>query len=166
MNMRSTVGVLLDEIPAGRLRDAAAADALAKGESFWTDRAARQARLTSYRLVFRPGFYPAADNKGPLPLPPRSAWSIELRGVPHRAVVNGHDAVVVAYDLGSHILTDRASPADAEPALAKSGGMRKESFKLPLDPELLLERTGYACMDEFEFPLGSVFEESVHYFYL
>ena len=45
MSMDSQVGVLLDEIPAGTLRDAAAANALAQGPDFWTARAARQTKL-------------------------------------------------------------------------------------------------------------------------
>ena len=45
MSMDSQVGVLLDEIPAGILRDAAAANALAQGADFWTARAARQTKL-------------------------------------------------------------------------------------------------------------------------
>ena len=165
MEMKSMVGVLLDEIPAGRAREAAAADALAKPTSFWTARAVRQARLTAYKLVFRSGYYPAALDKGPLPLPPKSGWSIDLLSRPHRGLVNGHDAIVVDYTFGAHILTDRASPGDVEPSLAQSGGKWSEHFTLPLDPEMLLERTGYACMDEFEYPLGSVFEENAHYFY-
>src|SRR5438067_13617522 len=74
MQMSSSVAVLLDEIPAGAARDRAAADALAQPESFWVDRATRQANLTYYRLVFRGLFYPASwsnnsHGKGPLPLP-------------------------------------------------------------------------------------------------
>jgi hypothetical protein len=63
------------------------------------------------------------------------------------------------------MLTDAVSPAIAEPALATVGGTWDEPFHLPIDPELLLQRTGYSCMDEVEFPPGSVFEENIHYFY-
>src|SRR5207302_696088 len=57
------------------------------------------------------------------------------------------------------------APSAVEPNLAKIGGSWDEPFNLPSDPELLLERTGYACMDEFEYPVGSVFEENTWYFY-
>src|SRR5260221_3018566 len=66
---------------------------------------------------------------------------------------------------GTYIVTDAASPALVEPNLASVGGTASESFKLPADPELLFERTGYACMDEAEFPPGSVFEENTWYYY-
>src|SRR5689334_6386014 len=57
MQMTSNVGVVLDDIPAGPLREAAAANALAQPAQFWHDRALRQVRLTYYRLVFRGQYY-------------------------------------------------------------------------------------------------------------
>ena len=164
MHMDSTVGVLLDEIPAGPQRNSAATWALSRSHSFWEERAARQTRLTYYRLMYR-GYF-TDEPKGPLPLPAsRDLWDIELVGAPHRVKRKGHDAIVVDYVFRSYIVTDRDSPALVEPALAQVGGKWDEHFHLPLDPELLFERTGYACMDEAEYPPRSVFEENTHYFY-
>ncbi|MDL2716772.1 MAG: lysyl oxidase family protein [Acidobacteriota bacterium] len=170
MEMASTVGVLLDEIPAGPLRDQAAAEALAQPQDFWRDRASRQVRLTNYRLVFRQFFYPGSwsanpNGKGPLPLPPRDVWEIALAGTPVRRSLAGHDVVAADFAFRSHILTDPASPGVVEGRLGAVGGTWDEPFTLPVDPELLLERTGYACMDEDEYPPGSVFEENTSYFY-
>ena len=36
---------------------------------------------------------------------------------------------------------------------------------LPVDPELLMQRTGYACMDESQYPFNSVDSEEADYFY-
>ena len=162
MQLDSRVAVLLDELPAAR-RDAAAADALAKGNDFWVARAGEQLKLTIYRLVFRSGYY--TDPRGPMPLPPKSIRDISITGRARRARVGGHDVVVVPYRFTSALLTDAASPAIVEPALTNVGGVWNEPFELPLDPTLLLERTGFACMNEFEFPPHSVFEEAVHYYY-
>jgi hypothetical protein len=52
-----------------------------------------------------------------------------------------------------------------EPKLARVGGFWDEPLLLPADPELVLQRTGYACMDENSYPPFSVFEENVWYFY-
>ena len=52
-----------------------------------------------------------------------------------------------------------------EPELAKVGGVWDEPFILPVDPELLFQRTGYACMDEVGFPLNSVDSEETAVFY-
>jgi len=170
MDMDSQVAVLLDEIPVGAQREAAAAWALTQNTSFWTDRAQRQTRDTYYRLVFRGLYYPSAWSnaskvRGPLPLPPQSVWQIQLTGAPTRVTQNGHDLVAANYHFQSYLVTDAASPGAVEPNLAKIGGTWDEPFNLPSDPELLLERTGYACMDENEYPLGSVFEENTWYFY-
>lgn len=165
MDMASSVGVLLDEIPAGSLRDAAASEALAMADALWIQRAARQAKLTYYRLVFRSGYYPTHPGKGPLPLPPGQVWNIDLIRAPRRAQIGGHDLVLVDYLFSTYIVSDAASPGTVEPKLAKVGGSWDEPFLLPADPELILQRTGYACMDEFEYPRGSVFEENTYYFY-
>jgi hypothetical protein len=79
MNMSARVAVLLDDVPAGPLREAAASDALAQSRSFWIERTARQVRLTYYRLVFRSAYYSSSGSSnphthGPLPLPPREVW--------------------------------------------------------------------------------------------
>lgn len=172
MTSSSTVGVLLDEIPAGPLREAAAANALAESSDFWIARAKDQVRLMSYRLIFRGGFHRTSsgttpDTYGPLPLPPqRDKWNITLNGAPRRdSTINGHDMVVVHYTFSSVIVTDQASPGLVDPNLPVIGGSTSEKINLPADPELLFERTGYACMDENEFPPDSVFEENTWYFY-
>ena len=77
MSMDSTIGVLLDELPPGPLREQAASNALAMGSDFWLARARRQVRLMNYRLVFRGAFYSSSFSndphvRGPLPLPPPS----------------------------------------------------------------------------------------------
>ena len=91
MTMKGTVGVLLDEIPAGKWRELAAQEALEKqgNDDFWVTRAERQVQLTYYRLVFRGFYYPAG--KGPLPLPPKSTWHIVLSDIPRRGKVGSHD---------------------------------------------------------------------------
>ena len=170
MNMSSTVGVLLDEIPAGPQREAAAANALAQPASFWVARAISQVKDTDYRLVFRAQYYAASHSsdphvRGPLPLPPRAVWNIQPTGSPQRTKIDGHDMVVSDYTFSSYIVTDAASPGAVEPNLDAIGGTAGEPLTLPVDPELLLQRTGYACMDEDEFPPGSVFEENTWYFY-
>src|SRR5260221_11932964 len=106
MNMDSTVGVLLDELPVGSIRDQAAANALAMSSEFWLPRAERQLRLMNYRLVFRGQYYAASHSsdphvRGPLPLPPRSSWNLRLVGAPYRASLNGHDMVLAGYSFST-----------------------------------------------------------------
>jgi len=128
MDMASTVGVLLDEIPAGPQREAAAANALAEPASFWEARAKNQVRLTSYRLMFRSQYYSASWSngsklsKGPLPLPPKAVWNVKASGKPYRAKIDQHDLIVNDYTFQSYLVSDAASPGIVEPALASVGG--------------------------------------------
>jgi len=162
VDMVSRVGVLLDEMPADT-RDRVTADLLAKPDSFWIARARRQIKLATYRLVFREYYY--STLKKQLPLPNDAVWNVTLTGTPHRVIDNRHDTVVVDYKLETTILTDAASPGVSEPKLAKVGGTWNEPFTFPIDPEMILQRTGYACIDEAEFPRGSVDSEEVDTFY-
>lgn len=161
-HMRSTVGVLLDEIPAP-MRARVAQSLAARPASFWQERAAVQVRLTSYRLVFRPFFYSASRRQ--LPIPPEPLWNIALVGAPERRDIGGHDVVAVDYEFSSTLLTDAESPEISEPQLRQIGGTWFEPFVFPVDPEMVLQRTGFACMDEEDFPFNSVDSEEVDSFY-
>lgn len=163
-SMQSRVGVLLDELPAD-LRDRAAEQALEADGAFWEQRARAQLALSSYRLVFRNFYYDEEEGRGQLPLPPSELWQIEFDAAAERVDVGGHDLVVRNYVFRSTLLTSEVSAGAAEPALAEVGGTWAEPFVFPLDPELLLQRTGYACMDEAEFPPNSVDGENVATFY-
>ncbi|HWX92842.1 MAG TPA: hypothetical protein VNY29_09440, partial [Terriglobales bacterium] len=165
MDMHTTVGVELDEIPAGPQREAAADWSLTRGKDFWIKRATEQVNLTYYRLVFRSFYYTPPPARGDLPLPPDAAWKFEILAAPTRTLIGGHDYVAVPYHFWTYIVTDPASPGTSEPALSTIGGTWDEPFDLPADPEMVMQRTGYACLDEFGFPPNSAFEESVYYFY-
>lgn len=160
--MESDVGVVLDEIPAS-MRSRVATALVQRPQSFWVSRASAQLRLTGYRLVFRGAFY--ASGKKALPLPPEPLWEITLVGAPRRQTVDGHDVVTVHYRFSSVLLSDESSPGDAERKLRTVGGTWNEPFVLPVDPELVFQRTGFACMDEDQFPFGSVDSEEVDSFY-
>lgn len=160
--LNSQVGVLLDEIPAP-MRGRVAADLLEHSDDFWTELARRQIRLTLYRLTLRTFNY---LGKGPLPLPPEELWSIQLdEAGPSRETVDNHDLVLINYSFTSTLLTNAGSPGESEPALATAGGVWEEPFVLPLDPDLLLQRTGNACINEAGFPPNSYDSENAWRFY-
>ncbi len=159
VGMTSTVGVLLDEIPSAD-RARLAKILLAKPKIFWIDRAIAQIRLTSHRLNFG-----STGPKKQLPLPPEKFWTIELQRAPRRQTIDGHDLVTVKYGFSSTILTDSASPGISEPQLRDIGGEWNEPFIFPVDPELVFQRTGFACLNESQFPQNSVDAEEVDLFY-
>ena len=73
--------------------------------------------------------------------------------------------MAVDYRFSSTLLTDAASPAISEPRLRQIGGTWSEPFILPVDPELVLQRTGYACLNEDSYPFNSVDSEEIDAFY-
>jgi hypothetical protein len=169
VSTQSQVGVLLDEVPEAA-RERVAAALLAKPEEFFIERAKRQLALASYKLNFRQFFYEDSPDKRQLPLPPDKVWDVVLLADKsgdkvRRETVEGHDYVLADYSLGAVIVTDAESPGKSEPELTKVGGSTDEDFVFPIDPELLMQRTGYACMDEAEFPPNSVDSEDVEFFY-
>jgi hypothetical protein len=163
VDFASTVGVLLDEVPSS-MRQRVANALIAKPSSFWVERARNQIKLTTYRLVFRNFFY-GWGSKGQLPFPPPEVQQVSLVGTPRRAAVGGHDYVLVDYTMASVLVTTEASPKAAEAKLANVGGKWAEPFTLPIDPELVFQRTRFACMDEEDFPPNSVDSEEVDSFY-
>jgi len=164
----SQVGVLLDELPES-IRERVAKALLAKPDSFYEARARRQLTLSTYRLNFRAAFYDEDSGKSQLPLPPPVVQTIRFlknKGkTAYRATVEGHDYVLADYELDATVVTDVESPGISEPALSEIGGTWQEDFVFPVDPELLVQRTGFACMDEAEFPLNSVDTEDIEFFY-
>lgn len=158
--MDTTVGVLLDELPASA-REVVAADLLGRPAEFWEARARRQVEAALYRLVYRNFYY---DDRLQLPLPPAEQWRFTM-GTPSRASVDGHDLVVVAYTFESTLLAPLDEAGKSDPALINPGGVTEEVFVLPVDPEHLLERTGFACMNESDFPPNSVDTENARFFF-
>lgn len=165
VSMSGRVGVLLEDFPvASRDRLATAFGALA--QSFWIGRAKQQIRLTNYRLVYREFFSTPNSGRDSLPLTEPDEWTITLgSGGPQRTTVDGHDVLAWDYTMTTTILTSEGSPAATEPNLAQIGGTHTESFVLPVDPTMIFQRTGYACMDEDQFPAESVDEENAWLFY-
>jgi hypothetical protein len=161
VTLAGEVGVVLDEVPVGA-RAIAALYYLTRPRQFWRDRAMHQVQHTSYRLTYRPFFYDEEENKGTLALPQKDLWRVELDDlIPRRVTTpDGHDAMVMRYTLHTTLLSDADTPALAEPALAEVGGVWLEDFSLPLDPEFLFQRTGYACMDEEGYPLRTADSEN------
>ena len=162
VSIQSQVGVLLDEFPE-EMRDRVAEAIIAQPEDVWLARARRQLRLTKNRLNFRNFVY---EDKGQLPLPPPELWDIQLDTVgPRRETVQGHDLVLLDYAFTSTLLTDPDSLAQAEPALAKEGAVWEEFFAFPADPDMLLQRTDNACVNEAGFPPNSYDSENIWHFY-
>jgi hypothetical protein len=140
-------------------------DLMAKPQDFWTQRAQKQLMATSYRLVYRMFFYEENSGKGLLPLPPVELWNIEFTSEPEIRTIDGHELLVRDYKFTSTLLSAEDQALISDSALDAPGKSVVEDFVLPVDPEHILERTGYACMDEADFPPNSVDTENATNFY-
>ncbi|MSP24341.1 MAG: hypothetical protein EXR75_04095 [Myxococcales bacterium] len=164
VSLTSTVGVLLDELPpAAHAR--AVAELAKKDTKFWEERIKRQIEATAYRLVFRNLFFEPEEGKGILPLPPVESWKIALAGTPALRTIDGHEHVAVDYTFTSTLLGPESQAILADLRLSGPGTFVEEDFVLPVDPEHILERTGFACMNESDFPPNSVDTENARLFY-
>jgi hypothetical protein len=164
LSMDSTVGVLLDELPQDA-QARAVTELAAKPEAFWRARIQRQIEATAYRLVFRNLYFEPAEGKGILPLPPVEVWKVELKGKPELREIDGHQVVALDYTFTSTLLGPESQAVAADARLTGPGAAVEESFVLPVDPEHILERTGFACMNESDFPPNSVDTENARQFY-
>ncbi len=167
VRVSSTVGVLLDDLPAGPdgVRERVVPRVLFADPGFWIERAKLQLRLTALRLVYRGLYYAEELEKGALPLPPEDKWEIVLDPAAKRQTIDGHDLVTIGFTMRGTLLSDVDSPGVSEPALGTVGGSFHESFVFPIDPTLILQRTGFACIDEDQFPPDSVDAENAYQFY-
>ncbi len=85
-----------------------------------------------------------------LPLPVEDLWHIDITSAPRISFFDGHKALVVDYTFETTMLSDYASVNESETLLTVVGGIATETLVFPVDPELIYQRTGYACMDETE----------------
>jgi hypothetical protein len=159
------LGVVLTEIPLS-MRDRVAALIIGQPTSFWRWRAIRQLALMNYDLVFP---WPQLQRQQlPLSHMATHQWSFNF-GTPTRQTLRSNgkevDAVALDYSFSTIILSDYDSPAASSPKLAIVGGYETMSFNLPVDPTLLHQRTGNACLAEYDFPISSVDPEGPEYMY-
>ncbi|CAG8479009.1 11722_t:CDS:10 [Scutellospora calospora] len=176
-NFKSTIGVLLDDFSENfGMRKNVADYYLKQNNDFWITKAHMQTILTEYRQVYRSYFH---IGKKQLTLPPEEVWEFNL-GKARRTKIGNHDYIAVDVDFYSVLVTDAKIINRSEPALNEIGGKWSGDYNLhsydefykefdhwilPVDPEFLLQRTGYACIDENSYPKHTVESENVFAYY-
>ena len=137
----ATVGVLLDEIPSMSISDALRFFS-AKPDSWWIQRIKKQVFLSQYRLVFRNYYYPdLVVNQ--IIVPNITQWDINMLPVNMRRI-DGHALLVRDYSFTTYILGPAGNASISDPRLAQYGNSVSEVFNLPVDPQLLIQRSGFA----------------------
>ncbi|CAG8643746.1 13658_t:CDS:2, partial [Racocetra persica] len=161
-SFKTTIGVLLDDFSESfGMREKVANYYLKQNNDFWIKKAHMQTVLTEYRQSFRSFFY---SNKKQLTLPPEEIWEFNL-GKASRTKIGVHDYIAMDVEFYSVLVTDAKTIYRSEPALDKIGGKWSDHWILPVDPEFILQRTGYACLNENSYPKHTVESENVWVYY-
>ncbi|KAF0448457.1 lysyl oxidase-like protein 2/3/4 [Gigaspora margarita] len=103
-----------------------------------------QTKFTEHRQAHRAYFY---FNKKQLTLPPEEVWEFNLSKA-YRTKIGVHDYIAVNVDFYSVLVTNAKTINTSEPALNIIDGKWSDHWILPVDPEFLLQRTGFACVDK------------------
>jgi len=160
----SEVGVLLNEFPAETL-PRVKQWVFARNDAYWEEIVRRQLSLTLYKLLYRNLWYGGGSGKAALPIPVDQLKITFTSAAQEKNYQQGRNAISRSYSIVGFIVTDVTSAGLSDPMLQNIGGSTVENFQLPLDPYLTFQRTGYACMDEGQFPLDSVDSEGTVYFF-
>jgi len=155
------VGVLLDDFPdslvneyVSRLKNLT--------DDFWIKRAKRQMLHAQYKLIFLNAYDKA---KKSMILPGREAWSIKFTSEPKIVTVDNHKLLVRDYQFETYLIGLAGSAAKADAIFLTIGGESSYEYYFPIDPQLIMQRTRYDCMNEADFPKHSVDPEFTDSFY-
>jgi len=163
VTVQARVGVLLDEIPISERSDLISL-LQTKDNAWWRQRAQQQIDLTSYRLTYRTYYYNQV--KYQLVLPGHDQWSFLWDDDPPVVETRQqHKLFTRGYTMTTYILSTHESIKKSEQSLKTIGGSWIESFTLPIDPTLLLQRTGFACLDEAQYPPGVADPEKISFLF-
>ena len=137
----ATIGVLLDEIPS--VSNVSAVNFFkSKPDSWWLNRIKKQVFLTQYRLVYRNNFY-SDMFVNQIIVPDIAQWNITMQPATTR-LIDGHFLVVRDYSFITYIVGRFGDAVISDPSLGIIGNSVTEDFNLPVDPQLVIQRTGYA----------------------
>ncbi|CAF3803803.1 unnamed protein product [Adineta steineri] len=120
------------------------------------------------RLVFRPGYFrntQPPQYRGTLSLTLEQFWRITFLGPPRSVMIDSHYLIVRDFTFHVTLITDSVSVMKSDDRLGTIGGSFLQNYTLPVDPMLLLQRTGSACMSEDGWPPNSITPETTEYFY-
>jgi hypothetical protein len=167
LTFSSTVGVKYDDLPPDSW-DLAKALLNTKDDHYWRTLAVQQFKHTMNRLIYRPTYFPNTQPpkyRGTLSLTLNQFWKITFLGPPRSALIDSHYLIVRDFKFHVILITDSISVVKSDDRLSNIGGSFVENFTLPVDPMLLLQRTGTACMSESGWPPNSMDPETTEYFY-
>jgi hypothetical protein len=166
VSLQTKVGLLLDNVPSDLL-DSVVQKYKTIGSKYWEDRAKRHYKFTWYYMEWR--MY-MDDTRHQIAFTPEDTWIFQLlddEPTKETIVSDGHTHTYLTmnYKFLTYILTNNESITISEPDLATIPSSHVDQITIPLDPDFILQRTGYSCMDEAEFPPYAVDTQNAWTFY-
>ena len=137
VHFKGIVGFNLDEIPSYLMNESLNFILNYVDDSMWEQRAIIQISATTNFKVF--------GSERQLTIPPKELWKIEMNDKPFQTLIGNHSFVVRKYQFNSVLVGPASNLNASEPLLTEVGGKHNQKFILPIDPEHLLQRTGFAC---------------------
>ncbi|CAF1397157.1 unnamed protein product [Rotaria sordida] len=167
IDAKSVVGILFDDIPMDA-RDVAKRLLDEKNDDYWLQLATQQMQYTQVRLIFRPTYYEDIEpptKRCTLSLTLPEFFEIKFLSSPYFATIDDHYLYVRNYTFHNILITDADSLAESDDRLTQINGSMTETFNMPVDPFLVVQRTGFACMGEAQWTPNSVDAETTEIFY-
>lgn len=130
-----------------------------KDDDYWKQFAIQQMQYTQIRLIYRPTYYTDVEppgKRGTLSLTLPEFFDIKFTTKPYFKNIDGHKLYVRDYTFHNVLVSDVQSVIDSDDRFAQIGGTASEAFTMPVDPFLVVQRTGYACTGEAGWPPNSV----------
>ena len=147
-------GKSLEGFPRGPERDRAASVIINKSNLYWDNITLEQAKYGAYELNYNValmGFGDRSVEGGQLPLPPPEIMKIRYLGPAHRRTIKGLDMVVRKALVMVDIVTDTESPVQSRIVLGTVGGIASVPIDVPIDGQILIQKSGAACMADFNY---------------
>ena len=160
VKFKGKIGYNLDEIPLYALDSTKDYIKNIVTEDEWETRVRLQIFATNYRQVFLMFYF-----QQQLLIPPTQVWHIHFENEPYEETIQGHSYISRSYSYYS-VAVGREDSLNAPGApLNKVGGEWSDIYSLPVDPEHLFQRTGYACVNEASYSLDTVTSENILGYY-
>ena len=163
VHFTSEIGFLLDELPDFALVKARNYILRSVTEDDWRKRVVTQIKMSLTRQVFRQ--VNGIGNEKQLTIPPEELWKISFTDKPKYKKIQNHKYISRSYTFYSVLVAPSKSVYQSEPKLVPIGGTFCETYHLPVDPNDIFQRTGYACMNEASFSFETVYSANAHYFF-
>ena len=163
VHFKGEIGFLLDEIPDVALQNAKDYILRRVSLSNWKKRVITQIKMTLAKQTSRS--VNGINNNKQLTIPPQEKWNIKFTSAPLMKSIQNHSYISRSYTFYSVLVTRKDSVYQSEPSLVPIGGVYTQTYPLPIDPNDIFQRTGYACMNEAAFSLQTVTSSNGYYFF-